>query len=1121
MPEPPSPLRRGLALLLLFAGLGLAVLPAAWPLGLAAIAGPWLAQPLFALGLALLAPAPEAPGRRRWWRDGLALLVLWGLALGLLGLGFAWPYSGLVQTGSLGAALGLGAMVGLAWVVLWRQWPLFAQAGRQGGGLSALAAAPPGTWAPLRGLLLGLAVLFAGLGAWVLVWPPAGLSPGWLALPYALGALACHAALQWKGEPPAPPPLPAEPAPVVAGAELPAFEPADPEADLYAHARAGRVEAALAALEAGADPEALPEPGAPDQRSLPMLAALLPDLRLLRALIARGVDLNRAHAGLTPLLAATRDSWHGRFDAVAMLLANGADPRIADRDGNTPLHHAARSTDPAVAAQLLDAGADLAALNHEGQPPLALALASGNWRVARFLLERGARPELPEAPPALLAAASGEDDDPAGVQLLLRHRAKVDARDARGRTALLEAIAAGHAAIAEALLDAGASVALADGEGRNALLEAAASPNPALLPLVLARRPDPASTDLGGRNALALACEAGVEPARLQALIDYGVDPQARDAAGRRPLDHAIGAGRWPLVAVLDPDYPLPAGLAGAGGPGALRPARERLREALVRQEFDAALAVLGAEDAPSPLALSMLLLDFAEPGGEAAFAWLLTFGASLDHRPAGMDSVGLLLLDRGLEAAPALRLALEHGQCPQGAGALARWLAATAREPRLAGELALALLERGVDPFGAGPAGETALGLAVETGQTRLLEALLARGLDPNARDARGITPLHHAVARGDETAIRRLVAHGASAEARAADGQTPKGAALARGRRDLAEWLDWGPWPLPGRPLRPGDLPAAAMAGDFAAVVRLIALGLPVDGTDAQGCTALLRAAGGGHLALVEHLLGLGADPARAARTGATPLSAAISMRHAAVVDRLLVAGADPEQAMPGGVTPLMLAAALGLPDLAARLLRAGARVEARDAQGLTPLHCAALFGFASREHARVLALFDTLLLADADPEASSNAEQTPLLLLLGARAEPGAGYDETVLLAGLDRLLAEGVSLAQAEHRGLTALHLAALHGMGRIVERLLREGADPTARDRLGRTPQDLALIRGFVDIAALFHARPSMPRSAGGQAGSETARPPAPSGATAGEAAARPPSLARLLRPRDS
>ncbi|MEJ7745399.1 MAG: hypothetical protein WKF61_01325, partial [Luteimonas sp.] len=81
-----------------------------------------------------------------------------------------------------------------------------------------------------------------------------------------------------------------------------------------------------------------------------------------------------------------------------------------------------------------------------------------------------------------------------------------------------------------------------------------------------------------------------------------------------------------------------------------------------------------------------------------------------------------------------------------------------------------------------------------------------------------------------------------------------------------------------------------------------------------------------------------------------------------------------------------------ALGLPDLAARLLTAGANVAACDAQELSPLHCAALYGFTARERPRLVALLDTLLLAGAEPDHPAAGGVTPLLLLLGARAEPG---------------------------------------------------------------------------------------------------------------------------------
>ncbi|MFH2079480.1 MAG: ankyrin repeat domain-containing protein [Pseudomonadota bacterium] len=1061
-----------------------------------------LAQPAFALGLARLrglrADLP-APVQRR---DAGALATLWALGLAGLWLAVAWPLQALLETGTLAAALGLGTLGGLALLGLWRAWPAFGLAGRSGGALPALAA-QVGNGGPAdagRGFMVALAVFVVLAAILGLAWP--GLLPA-LARPFAVAgfvlvSLLAHGLVQTFGKPPemAGNRLPAN-LPIVGDEDeappAPAEDAQDPDERLLAATRAGRIEAALAALADGADPESLPAPEDRDQRSLPMLAALLGDLRLLRDLIARGVDLNAEHAGLTPLLAATRDSWHGRPEAVMTLLANGADPRHADADGNTALHHAARSTDPAVAALLLDAGATLEALNADGFSALGVACASGNWRLAKFLIERGAKPEPQDGQPALLAAAGG-DDDPAGVQLLLRHKARVDSRGHGQRSALHVACAAGNADVAGCLLDAGADRNARDAEGTTPLLEAARHGQAAVLARLAQARPDVAAVDERGRNALVLAAESEAGPEFLRHLIAMGVDPEQRDQDGRRALEHALGAGRWPLVAVLDPTYPLPASVAEGLAEGSFEKSpRELLREALVAGRLESAEAMLRLGAGPDATGLASLLLEFAGDADLAMFEWLLRHGAVADTRVDDQDSAFMHLLDRGGLACAALQRLLDRGQPVGGRGGLARWLQAC-----LAGEhvsrghenFAMALLERGADAFGGAPA-DPPLGLAIRLGWLRLARALLTAGANPNDRDGHGHTPLHAAAALGREGALQLLVRHGASPALCAPDGQTPLGLALAAERRELSHWLEWRQWQLPGRTLQPADLPAAAMAGDAEAVGRLLELDLPVDAIDAQGCTALLRAAGGGHEAVVEQLLSRGADTRIAARTGATPLSAAISMRHVGVVDRLLRAGAEPDLPLPGEVTPLMLAAALGQPELISRLLAHGADPEARDAQGLSPLHCAALHAFSSRDRQRVLALVDVLLLADVEPDAPNAAGQTPLLLLLGARAEPGTACDEDVLLAGLERLLAEGVALDAADQRGLTPLHLAAMHGLARVVQRLLREGADRNARDILGRTPHDLAVLRGFVDVAAEFEP---------GRAG--------------------PPSLARFLRERD-
>src|SRR4249919_2385866 len=1061
--------------------------------GIAAIAA-LLAQPAFALAVAQFRGRRFATPRALLGESGW-LALLWGGAFVLALAVVTWPLSALIEGGSLLSALGLSLMAGVLLLGAWRLWPLWHGMETEGGTLAQhwgeLGELDAGAW---RGL--GVAGIVVALLAAILVlaWPGLlGASARW-----GLGAALVVASplLHWLLQRTAPADALPEADAVVetdneTAAELP-LGALPLETELYAAARAGRVEQALQLIDAGANVHAPPPHEDRDQRNLAVLAAVLPDLRLLRTLIAHGVDLNASHAGMTPLLAATRDSWHGRPDAVMTLLANGADPRAVDHDGNTALHHAARSSDPGVAALLRDAAAEVDALNAEGQSPLGVACAAGNWRLAKFLLERGAKPEPAGGQPALLAAAGTEEDDAAGVQLLLKQKAKVDARDAQGRSALHEAAFAGHAEIVEALLAAGADAAAADRLARTPLLEAARGGRVAVLDRPLAQLRDSsrsggvmseaAAVDAHGRGALMLAAMSeNATPALIERLLALRLDADARDFDDKRAIDRAAEAGRWALVAALDRAYPLPSAVSDAAEtPDA--PLPDRAPAALLREGLHErrGAELTGLAQLLSASELGALLHDEAPAPSAEQVERLLHWGADPGVRDGQGDTPLFALLSRGPAALPALQALVRRGVSPAGGGGLARFLAACSASEQAARGLeyfALDLLERGADPFAASPAGDPPLALAVRLGWSRLVDRLLAIGVSLDGRDSHGMSALHLAAALGREAMLRKLVAQGAAPDLLAADGQTPLGVALSSGRRDLADWLDWRGWPLPKRPLRSQDVPAAAIVGDADAVRRLLDLGLPVDAADSQGCSALLRAAGGGHRAVVDLLLARGADPQLAAHSGATPLSAAVSMRHAEVVDRLIAAGVSLEQRLPGDLTVLMVACALGLPDMAARLLAAGADVHATDAQGRTALHCAAMFGFTARERARLVALLDTLLLAGAEADLPA-AGATPLLLVLGARAEPGSAADEDVLMAGLDQLLDHDAQLDVQDPRGFGPLHLAALHGLMRVVQKLLRAGADPALRDTLNRTPREIAVMRGFVDIAAELAPVPS-------------------------------------------
>ncbi len=842
-------------------------------------------------------------------------------------------------------------------------------------------------------------------------------------------------------------------------------------------ARQGDVEHALELLQAGADPDALPAPGARDQRSALVLAALLPDTRLLRALISRGAQVNRAHCDVAALLAATRDSYHGRSEAVMTLLANGADPRLVDREGNTPLHYAALAAEPSIAAILIDAQAPLDALNRNRHSPLTLAAGAGNWSLVKFLLERGAKCEPPQGVPALLAAASIADDDPRGVQLLLKHRARVDAADSLGRTALMNAALEGHAKIVRALLDAGANADLADRHGVTAVMEAARAGAHAALNELLAAEANARVRDEHGRDALILACQSPRANAQcVRALLALGLDPKAKSQDGRSALDHAATAGRWDLVALLDPSTPLPSShaLAAQPEPGADTPAH--LLDALRFGHWAVASGFSERARGWPASELAALYLDLIEGDHAQARQWLLEHGLSAEAKLDDGTRLFDALIDRLPASIGALKQLLDLGATPAGAGLFARVLSRLAdsnQEDSRQTEFALSLLTRGADAFGADAQGRTPLHHAACANLAPVLDALLARGADPNARDRGGATPLHVALDAGRDALplARALVAHGADPERAAANGETPLGLALARGNSQLEYWLRWQGWPLPQRPLRAEDLPAAAAAGDADAVSKLLALGFDVNTRDVRGASALLCACGAGHVDTAQRLIEAGADVELAAESGATPLSAAISARREAVVNLLLERGAKADRRLPNDATALMVAAALGFPEIVEALLSHSADAGLADASGHTALHAAARFCFDSRDSLRCKRLLDALLKApNVQINATDQQGASALLLLLGSQSRPGSDADGTHLGALLPALLDSGADPDHADARGVTALHACAMHALFQPARVLLARGASRESIDCMGRTPADVARVLGLVDLA---------------------------------------------------
>ena len=169
------------------------------------------------------------------------------------------------------------------------------------------------------------------------------------------------------------------------------------------------------------------------------------------------------------------------------------------------------------------------------------------------------------------------------------------------------------------------------------------------------------------------------------------------------------------------------------------------------------------------------------------------------------------------------------------------------------------------------------------------------------------------------------------------------------------------------------------------------------------------------------------------------------------------LLERGVAPDQRLPGGGTALMMAAAFGLPHVIEALLVHGADVNAHDERGNTPLLAAAQAAFDSRDSNTWMRVFDVLLRAGADHARANPAGQTAVLLLLGARAEPGAPCDAQHLGQLVRVLIAAGAGLGVSDQRGVSALHACAMHGLLGVARLLKAHAAPLDLVDGFGRSP----------------------------------------------------------------
>ena len=650
---------------------------------------------------------------------------------------------------------------------------------------------------------------------------------------------------------------------------------------------------------------------------------------------------------------------------------------------------------------------------------------------------------------ALVPAASAGHLDV--CKFLVKEGIDVNAKDKDGITALMEASILGHIKIVEYLLSNGAEVDAKADSDVTALWLAASEGQTEVMKALIDAGADASNTRSDGITALMSAAAGGHEDA-VKLLLEHGADPKVADKDGTTPLINAAEKGSVACVRLIaeqvnDPAYLNALSLtdfnaliiasaqghkevveyllnAGADVDGAAQSKVTALMYAAASNHVEVTKVLLdkGANIEGKHVNGGTALLEAATGGAADTLKLLIEKGAKVDFEDE--DGITPLMAIASLGSLEGLNLVIEslkktmtdeqlkqHINKLSYSGGSSVMFAAAGGHP----DCTKALLELGADI--------NAIARATPEYLVKLKKMIEEGTYTEEEPHIDGVTALHVAAQGGHLDTVNLLLKEGAAVTVKDDEGRTALTLAIKGNYGEVATAL-----------VKAGADPQTPYVDEEGVTHDLLFDSIMVENED----FAKLLIEKGADIyhkddKMVSNLL-------QASHRGFVDIVKMLLERHASSGNSGYIDDISEE-----GVSPLIAAASEGHPEVAAALLAAGANMNLKDQDGTTPLMAAA-----ARGHLEVV---KELLKAGASVNDQNKDGHTALMF-----AYNGKNQVET-LFERYGQYVKESAEKEDVDDSGTGPIIKEALANHVALVDMLLKNGADPSLKDKEGHTAKD--------------------------------------------------------------